>query len=761
MRFFHVLLALVITSLLSTLSSAQTREPDNLLSNGDFSRNEASWELPTGGADTSFVAAQAGPFRRALHIVLSPMQGEPPYSIALRQALGVALKKGDPLVMRVWLRSPSNNTIGAFVEQAAAPYAKLISQELKLTPQWKQYEIRGTSQADYPTEGTRVIFHLGYAPGVVEITGVRVFSTNATVAAGHSNATPEHPESLITNGDFSGPTTNNWTWTTGPNLQAQIVPADIAVNQHALHLTLNPDPKADPWAINMNQTAQRWISRDDALYLRAWMRSPDRVHVGLFYELAAAPNTKSLSQTVQLTPKWKEYRFVGYTKQTFGPGESRLVLHLGHDKGVMEITGVRLENYGKAPPSMFSETIDYWGGQQPTDDWRAPALERIEKIREGDVKVRVVDATGQLVPGATVKIEQQAHYFRFGTAAPVARILDQKHPDSVRFQQELKRLYNTLTFESDLKWTDINESKLQQVEQAIPWLHANGIINIRGHNLLWGSKQCMPQAVQNLSKEELLKACHDHVTALASRMRGKVYLWDVVNEAATNTWLWDTIGWENFANAYKWAHEADPTALLCYNDYDIINEAQHGPAQRLKVKARIQYLLDHGAPLDVLGFQGHMGAPLTTPSRIIEIVEEMAKFNKPIEITEFDAGIPDDQVHGQYVRDCMTALFSEPAIHAFVMWGFWEGAHWRAAEGGAMFRKDWSKRPAQEAYEDLVFHQWWTNATLTTDTAGQANTRAFYGLHHVTITKDGQQTTQTLQLLPGTPGEMVVKLVNP
>jgi len=69
-----------------------------------------------------------------------------------------------------------------------------------------------------------------------------------------------------------------------------------------------------------------------------------------------------------------------------------------------------------------------------------------------------------------------------------------------------------------------------------------------------------------------------------------------------------------------------------------------------------------------------------------------------------------------------------------VLWGFWEGRHWRPA--AALWRKDWSIKPAGEAWVDLVFRQWWTDEVLTTDAQGVARTRAFFGTHRLSTPGD-------------------------
>jgi GH35 family endo-1,4-beta-xylanase len=110
-----------------------------------------------------------------------------------------------------------------------------------------------------------------------------------------------------------------------------------------------------------------------------------------------------------------------------------------------------------------------------------------------------------------------------------------------------------------------------------------------------GAYRHLPPSAAKLRGRALLDACREHVLDYARRMRGKVYVWDVVNEAATNVELWKEIGWENFPGAFRWTRGADPNVLLSYNDYGIVDDNR--PRQRAKVRKRIQYLLDHPADL--------------------------------------------------------------------------------------------------------------------------------------------------------------------
>jgi endo-1,4-beta-xylanase len=143
--------------------------------------------------------------------------------------------------------------------------------------------------------------------------------------------------------------------------------------------------------------------------------------------------------------------------------------------------------------------------------------------------------------------------------------------------------------------------------------------------------------------------------------------------------------------------------------------------------------------------------------RVVEILDEWAEFGRDLEITEFDIGIHEDEPHGEYVRDFMIAAFSHPRVTAFIMWGFWEGSHWRAKHGAAMFRGDWSKRPAQEAYEDLVLNRWWTKWDGETSGEGVAALRAFYGRHEVTAEHNGKRATATIELTPEADGVVEIR----
>ena len=99
-----------------------------------------------------------------------------------------------------------------------------------------------------------------------------------------------------------------------------------------------------------------------------------------------------------------------------------------------------------------------------------------------------------------------------------------------------------------------------------------------------------------------------HVKDYAERMKGKVYVWDVVNEAVTETELWDKIGWDKFVEVYRIVRQADPKVELAYNDYDMNSKGHRDAAI-----ARANSIKSAGAPINVFGDQSHLSRPIVMP----------------------------------------------------------------------------------------------------------------------------------------------------
>ena len=527
------------------------------------------------------------------------------------------------------------------------------------------------------------------------------------------------------------------TWTSPQPQNLATVPAEGSPGgfSTALRAATTALVAGQPWTPQLSLTLPAATRAGQWLRFRFWARSANGSLIGLIHELSAAPNTKALDTTVKLSEEWKEFAFT-YQPLDWAQRTSALRVRLGLSIGTVELAGLRLEDWGSTlqpPPSLG---FDAFGGQTVNDDWRESAQARIRQLRMGTLTVKVVDAGGQPLTGAKVEVEQTRHAFRFGTAIADGPLFANT-PDGERYRTEIKRLFNYTVLENALKWNFNNGNGFPTASRMLDWCAENGL-PVRGHNLLWPSYQYLPTPVRNLRGQELRTAIELHVKDAAAKAKGRVVLWDVINEAVTNTEVTREAGRDLLWKSYQWAREIDPDAGLAYNDYNISNSrAGANEAQRQAILKVIQELLDNGAPITLLGDQGHMNVPLTPIPRVLETWDDLAQFGLPLEITEFDVvlgGIRDEGAQAKYLADYLTAAFSHPKMQSFLMWGFWDGAHWLAAQGAGIYRRDWSPRPMLEAYERLVFRDWWTRDQGETNEDGSWNTRAFKGTHRVRVT---------------------------
>ena len=115
----------------------------------------------------------------------------------------------------------------------------------------------------------------------------------------------------------------------------------------------------------------------------------------------------------------------------------------------------------------------------------------------------------------------------------------------------------------------------------------------------------------------------------------------------------------------------------------------------------------------------------------------------------------DEALQADYLRDVMTVAFSHPAFQGIVMWGFWEGRHWKP--DAALYRRDWSVKPAGQTWLDLVKGEWWTSKVGKTDSHGRYATRGFLG-QYVVVVEHGAQRRRQMLSLPREGKELLILL---
>jgi GH35 family endo-1,4-beta-xylanase len=231
--------------------------------------------------------------------------------------------------------------------------------------------------------------------------------------------------------------------------------------------------------------------------------------------------------------------------------------------------------------------------------------------------------------------------------------------------------------------------------------------------------------------DELRRQAERHIAEIVAHFRGDFYQWDVINEPFKNHDLMDTLGKEVMIDWFRVANQSDPGCKLFLNEFGIVDTGGTNRAQQEHFFATAKYLKEHGAPIHGIGIQSHFGMVLTPPVKTLKILDHFSELGLPIESTELSLNIADRQLQADFMRDYMTAFFSHPNVHGIMLWGFWEGRHWRP--DAALFGLDWKLRPHGEMWIDLVHKQWKTDVELTTDRSGAVTVRGFCGEYDLTI----------------------------
>jgi len=332
--------------------------------------------------------------------------------------------------------------------------------------------------------------------------------------------------------------------------------------------------------------------------------------------------------------------------------------------------------------------------------------------------------------GAKVGIEQLEHEFWFGTAVS-ARIFAgrKKSKDRRKYLSVLKENFNSAVHENALKWYWIEKRKNRvsyaPADTALKWCLDNGL-RVRGHCVFWGVEKHIQSWIKRLDDDTLRTAMKRHAIDLLTRYKGRISEYDVNNEMLHGDYYKKRFGDTIRSEMFEWCHAADPNATLYVNDYGVLTG---GDLDRYE--KQIAELIKSEAPIGGIGIQGHFGPKGVDAAKVKRVLDRLAKFNLPIKITEFDIDSEDEDLKAKGLVDLYTTAFANPAVNGILMWGFWEGKHWRPR--AALWRRDWTPTKAAEAYRDLVYKKWWTSRGGVADKTGTFKTKAFYGRYKITV----------------------------
>lgn len=280
-----------------------------------------------------------------------------------------------------------------------------------------------------------------------------------------------------------------------------------------------------------------------------------------------------------------------------------------------------------------------------------------------------------------------------------------------RYSGVLGRHFNYVTAEYEMKWGAIERVRGNPDygggDAIVAYAQAHGM-QVKGHALIW--HESLPAWVGALPAADLRAAFENHIRSVAEHYRGRVIAWDVVNEAVAddgsglrNTVFRQKLGDEYIAEAFRLAKQADPQALLFYNDYG--GEGLTRKSNR--IYDLVQGLRAQGVPIDGVGLQMHTTAT-NAPSagEVVANMRRLASLGLVVNISEMDVRIRDApgtaqarlELQKSVYRSIVAACVDEAQCDAVTFWGFTDAHSWIDGRFGAddplLFDDNYAAKPA-------------------------------------------------------------------
>lgn len=757
LRGFLLLFAIVLLwSTGTTRGTAQTF----LLSNN----TPTAFSLVPGSYGNGFIAAVTGqPFTSAWQVNVTATAPNPS-GVTLTANTSVAVAAGDLIVASFSYRRTDSTAdeinINARFEQVASPFNASVVVPLRGRGQWRQVSIPFIANASYAAGSARFYFQLSAQKQKMQISGVTLanYGQTSLFGPGIIDASP----SFAFNGTAAGTTY-------GTNTSVAV--SGNPFFSTASHITVTANPNDDS-TVQLKATVPSAVTANHNLLAIFWARDADTVPknavIGFSTQNAAGTKVVSYNQSAIIVDgAWKQHVIPFTIPTTYAANGMAFVLKCSAQLQTVEIGGLQLLDIGTVPATSLSSTLNDYPGRLITDSWRTAANTRINTYRKGNFTLNVTDGSGAAIASASVSAVMQKHLFGFGSAVQAQELTTVTGADADTYRATVKALFNKVVFENDMKWVQWEAAgQPAKVQNAVTWLRANGITNIRGHNLVWPAWGYCPTDLPGLSVPALTTRILMHIDSESQYFKIKNYMsdWDVVNEPYVNHSVMDKINGvadgtlaQDAAVIRTWYTQAagDDTCPDCYlNDFGVVeNPTRLNPVREDYNYNLLSTLLAYSpaTPVDGFGFESHFTSP-TPPLTVKTIFDRFAGLGLKGQVTEYDFATTDTALQADYLADYMTMAFSEPNFNSFLMWGFWDTKSW--INNAPLYTSTWELKPSGEAWQGLVFGKWWTNTSAIANASGTATVNGFLGRYALTATNAGITKTYYADL-PLTTGSKV------
>jgi GH35 family endo-1,4-beta-xylanase len=305
---------------------------------------------------------------------------------------------------------------------------------------------------------------------------------------------------------------------------------------------------------------------------------------------------------------------------------------------------------------------------------------------------------------------------------------DPRHLGEAPYASTLSSEFRQLEPENQMKFAHIHPRsgndpgayEFSPADQLVAFAQQHNML-VRGHCFVWHEQVAgwVTAGVANgtYSPAALSEILHSHISTVARHYAGKVWAWDVVNEAFKDNGTMRSTVWYDapgigFAGkstayieqAFRWARASDPAAKLFYNDYD---------TERVNPKSDAIYAMakdfrSRGVPLDGIGFQMHINLSFNYPDTLSSFAKNLKRLSDlglEIHITELDVALDSNDapsltaqaaIYGKVAEICLQT----PTCKVLQTWGFTDKYSWipgysHGSQGWALpFDADYKRKPA-------------------------------------------------------------------
>lgn len=570
-------------------------------------------------------------------------------------------------------------------------------------------------------------------------------------------------EVIYTNDDMIDSTpagSRNEGWWKPVDIDDESVPFDRALQVACTYVPTN----SVDYIVKPTKLIEEYVDPEDKYLVSFYIRLAGGGHVDtgggkafIHVEESYIPTwVKSVAETVEFNTEWKKV----YALATGVENANHIGITVGFWQQIVEIGGFEVQKLARdADTSMFDDynkQVDLMSPLLSKDaPWRQEALDRIEKVRKGDFKVKVVDKNGNPVEGADVKLDMFEHEFRWGAVLDTSFYAPEAAGTVKQYKDTLGVNFNAAGAGNATKlyaWEGNPTLAKRKFDDA----KNLGVRYFRGH-VLW-----MPDLNRDLGSRPYRfygadqgngmtwETFEDYVKNYFNKfmtIMDEITELEVANEM-TNRVTWDnnfSYGAEYLDELFLWADEirtknGRDDLKLGYCDNQIGNEKYWAKLDRFQKK---------NLPYEMIVHQGHSADFAHDSNKNVRRISEYMKawdryvyeYEKSFSISEYSITADTQEYQADHTRDILIAAFSHPGCEAFNI--FWYSDVWSgsSAPAGCAPLYDTSFKPklGLNVWQDMLYNKWWTrDAHGTTGSDGEATVRGFYGDYDITVSIGGK-----------------------